>query len=180
MWYDVPRLLWIKSVTRDDDLLAYAGEDPTTRAREPRAPGDAFDLHASQEAAESLALPAVGDIIALTQHDQLTHLVEVTGAGVEKRPRRTMRAGTRDARYSVQRACKLLVLRVFADAPMIDEAFGFDPDAKGGDVFEIASLPAVVRSGVPLWAVQRRIDRAIKGELRAQVHARRRARSRSW
>lgn len=151
------RILWIKSVTQDGDFSAYSGEEPGVRSREPRVAGDAFDLHATPEDGASLAEPAVGDIIALTQHEQLTHLVEVTGADVVPRPKRTMRPKTRDARFSVQRECVVVELLDFERAPLVEEAFGFDPDAKGGEVFAIVELPAFHRSEQPLWAVQRRV-----------------------
>lgn len=163
------RIRWVKSVTGAEDVCAYSGDDETSRAREPRGPGDRFDLHAAPEHAESLAEPAVGDLIVLTQHDQLTHLVEVTGAEVVRRPRSTIRRNSRDARYSVQRECEVVELRRFDVAPMIEEAFGFDPDAKGGDVQAIAELEAYFRSGLPLWAVQRRIAQTLREDYRARI-----------
>lgn len=166
---DPRKILWVKSVTRDDERLAYSGEDETSRAFEPRGRGDAFELHSTEEDAETLAAPAVSDIIVLIQHEQVTHLVEVTGETVEPRPRRTIRRGTRDARYCMQRTCEVWVLLDFETAPMIEDAFGFDPDAKGGEVLELATLPAFVSSGLPLWALQRRIERAMSGLLRPAV-----------
>lgn len=165
----IRRILWVKAVTRNDDLLAYSGEDETARHREPREPGDEFELHTTEEDAESLSLPAAGDVIALIQHDQLTHLVEVVGEKVTPRLRRTMRRNSNDSHYPMQRTCRLLVLRGFEDAPLIEEAFGFDPDAKGGDVLEIATLPAFEKSDVNLWGVQLRIERALSGELKPRL-----------
>lgn len=161
-----PRLIrWIKSVSLDEDLLAYAGRDPTVLAREPRRAGDLFELHSAEDDLDGLADPAVGEIIGLAQHKQLTHLVEVVGAGVVDRPKATIRPKTRDVRFCVERTCKLLLLRDFEEAPSLEEAFGFDPRAEGGEVLEIAALPAFEAAATPLWMVQRRILRAMEGEL---------------
>lgn len=131
-------------------MLAYPGR-----------PGRELQLHSTEEDAESLADPVVGDIIVLTQHDQVTHLVEVRGEEVEPRPKRTIRRGTRDARFSMQRTCVHRVVLDFDRAPFITDAFGFDPQAAGGEVFAIAELPAFLHAKVPLWMVQRRIHQAM-------------------
>lgn len=175
---DFRKILWIKSVTRDDDVLAYSGEDETSRAPEPRVFGDLFELHASEDDADTLDAPSMGDLIALTQHDQVTHLVEVAGEKVVPRPRKTIRRGTNDAHFGFQRTCRLIILRTFEDAPLIEDAFGFDPDAKGGEVFEIATLPAFEKTGLVLWAVQRRVERAMRGDLISTIR-KRASRSRS-
>lgn len=150
------RVSWVKSVSLDEDVVAYSPEEDTL-ARKPRSSGDLFDLHASEDDALTLEDPAVGDVVVLTQHDWVTHLVEVTGASVVPRPRATIRRGTRDARFDAQREVKLLVLRRFDEAPLIEEAFGFDPGAKGGEVLRIDELPAFTKAKTPLWLVQRRI-----------------------
>jgi hypothetical protein len=165
MRFEPRRIRWVKSVTLDEDTFAYGNDDPTVLAREPESPGDPFELHATDDDCDTLGDPAVGDLVVLTQHDQATHLVEVVGEAIEPRPRRTVRKRTRDERFSWQRTCRLVILRDFSEAPFIREAFGFDPRAKGGDVLEIAALPAFEEAGTPLWMVQRRIERALKGEL---------------
>lgn len=140
------KILWVKSVSLEEGELAYAGRDPSVRAREPRHPGDLFELHASPEDADSLGDPAVGDLVVLTQHDQVTHLVRAVGEGVEARPRRTMRKGTRDERFSEQRTFALVLLRGFEEAPWLVDAFGFDPAATGG------GRRSGSRSCPPSWA----------------------------
>lgn len=152
------RILWTKNVALDEGELAYGGVDKSVKAREPKRPGDLFELHSTPEDAESLAEPELGDIIVLTQHRQVTHLAEFEGLDVEPRSRRSMRRGTRDSRFSMQRTCRLIVMRSFEEAPFVDDAFGFDPKNEGGEVWAIDELPAFVRAGKPLWAVQRRID----------------------
>ncbi len=173
MALDFRRIRWVKSVTLEDDF-AYCGEDPEVRAREPREPGDLFELHATEDDVDTLADPAVGDLVVLTQHDQATHVVEVVGEAVEPRPRRTMRPRSRDELFCFQRTCRCLVILGFDEAPLIRHAFGFDPDAKGGDVLEIAQLPALERAGMPMWMVQRRLERALTGQLPATRPAGRR------
>jgi hypothetical protein len=164
MALDFRRIRWVKSVTLEDDF-AYCGEDPTVLAREPRGPGDLFELHATEDDEDTLGDPAVGDLVVLTQHDQATHVVEVVGERVEARPRRTMRPRSRDELFAFQRTCRCLVLLGFDEAPLIRHAFGFDPEAKGGDVLELASLPSLERAGTPLWMLQRRLERAMTGLL---------------
>jgi hypothetical protein len=163
-------ILWVKSVSLVEGQLAYAGRDPTVRAREPRRPGDVFELHATPEDADSLGDPAVGELVVLTQHGQLTHLVRAEGAEVEPRPRRTIRKGTRDERFSVQRTFSLVCLLELERAPWVEEAFGFDPDAGGGETHRIEALPAFVASGQPLWMVQRRIANALEGPSALQLY----------
>lgn len=155
------RIRWTKNVALGEGELAYGGQDPTVKAREPRRPGDAFELHSTPEDSESLDDPDVGELIVLTQHGQATHLVEVVGGCVEPRSRRTMRRGTRDARFSYQRTCRLVAMHDFDEAPLVAEAFGFDPRNEGGEVFEIETLPAFEKSGQPLWAVQKRLERQL-------------------
>lgn len=155
------RIRWTKNVALDEDELAYGGVDPTVKAREPRRTGDLFELHSTPEDAESLDDPAPGDLIVLTQHRQATHLAEIVGAAVEPRPRRTMRRGTRDKRYACQRTCRLVALHDFAQAPPVEDAFGFDPRNEGGEVWAIEALPAFEASGQPLWAVQRRLEQQL-------------------
>lgn len=157
------KILWTKNVALAEGELAYGGLDPTVKAREPRRSGDLFELHSTPEDAESLGDPPVGDLVVLTQHGQATHLVEVVGDGVEPRPRRTMRKGTRDARFSMQRTCRLVALHDFESAPFVEEAFGFDPQNEGGEVFRLGELPALKGSGQPLWAVQRRLEQTLNG-----------------
>jgi hypothetical protein len=77
-----------------------------------------------------------------------------------------VRKRTRDERFSVQRECALVAFKDFDEAPLIDAAFGFDPDAKGGEVFRIDELPAFERAGMPLFLVQRRIERALVDDFR--------------
>lgn len=155
------KILWTKNVALGDGELAYGGTDPTVKAREPKKPGDLFELHSTPEDAESLGDPEVGDLIVLTQHGQATHLAEIVGGCVERRSRRTMRRGTRDARYSYQRTCRLIAMHDFDAAPFVDEAFGFEPKNEGGEVFAIEALPAFESSGQPLWAVQKRLERQL-------------------
>lgn len=157
------QILWVKSVSMDEDVLAYAGQDPRVRAREPRRPGDLFELHAAPEDADSLQDPAIDDLVVLTQHEQVTHLVRVVGAEVGARSPRTMRKGTRDERFSVERTCALVLLRDFDHAPFVEEAFGFEPNADGGETHRIDELPAFVAASVPLWLVQRRVLKALQG-----------------
>lgn len=145
MLFPFDKILWVKSVSLEEGVLAYPGR-----------PGRELALHSTPDDAESLGDPAVGDIIVLTQHGQATHLVEVRGERVEPRPKRTIR-NTTDARFSMQRTCVHRVVLELDRAPFLEEAFGFDPDATGGEVFEIATLPAFVRSKQKLWMVQRRI-----------------------
>ena len=163
------KILWVKSVTLDEHTFAYGGRDPQVRAREPRRPGDAFELHCTVEDADSLADPRLGDLLVLTQHDLVTHLVRVVGEKVEPRPRRTIRPGTRDGRFSRQRTCELVYLRDFDEAKPVEEAFGCPVDVAGGEVFSIPELPAVERSNQPLWAVQRRLAKALEPDARRLV-----------
>ena len=173
------KILWVKSVSLEEGELAYAGRDPSVRAREPRHPGDLFELHASPEDADSLGDPAVGDLVVLTQHDQVTHLVRAVGEGVEARPRRTMRKGTRDERFSEQRTFALVLLRGFEEAPWLVDAFGFDPAATGGETFRIDELPAFVGAGQPLWMVQRRVAKALEGPSALELYMTRHERQES-
>lgn len=146
------RLLWVKSVSLDEDEFAYPGR-----------PGQAFELHATPEDGDSLQDPEVGDLLVLTQHEQATHLVRVVGERVEARSRRTMRKGTRDERFSVQRACEHVYVRPFEEAPSLEETFGCDPQAKGGETFALLELPAVQASDQPAWMLRRRILKALEG-----------------
>lgn len=155
------RILWTKNVDLDEGVLAYGGQDPTVKAREPRRSGDLFELHSTPEDAESLGEPAPEDLIVLTQHGQATHLAEFVGTEVEPRSRRTMRKSSRDHRFSFQRTCRCLALLDFEAAPRVEAAFGFDPRNEGGEVWPIAALPAFEASGQPLWAVQRRLEQAL-------------------
>lgn len=157
------RILWTKNVALAEGELAYGGVDPTVRAREPKRAGDLFELHSTPEDAESLQEPAVGHLIVLTQHGQATHLAEFVAAGVEPRPRRKMRKGTRDARFSFQRTCRLVAMMDFESAPFVEDAFGFDPRNEGGEVFRIPELDAFIRAGRPLWAVQKRLEQRLNG-----------------
>ncbi len=168
MLFPFRKILWVKSVTLDEEHLAYSGQDPTALAKEPKRPGDPFELHIAEYDAGTLDDPAIGDILALTQHDQLTHLVEVAGAAVQARPKSTIRRGTKDAKFCFQRTCKLLLLRDFDDAPFIEDAFGFEPNAKGGEVFQIEALDAYEASDQPLWMVQRRIHHSMSAKPQAQ------------
>ena len=155
------RILWVKSVSLDEDEFAYPGR-----------PGQRFDLHAAPEDGDSLGDPEVGDLLVLTQHEQATHLVRVVGERVEARPRRSMKRGTRDERFSVQRACEHVYVRPFEEAPGLEEAFGCDPQAKGGETFAIFDLPAIEASDQPAWMVRRRILVALEGpSMRARFEA---------
>lgn len=165
------KILWVKSVSLGEGELAYGGRDRTVRAREPKSPGDEFELHATPEDADSLADPEVDDLLVLVQHDQATHLVRVVGDRVVERSRRTMRKGTRDERFSVERTCALVILKDLEEAPWVEDAFGFDPGATGGEVFRIDELPAFVASGDPLWLVQRRILVALEGPSIRKIYA---------
>lgn len=156
------RILWTKNVALAEGELAYGGVDSSVRAREPKKPGDLFELHSTPEDAESLGDPPVGDLIVLTQHGQATHLAEFVQDAVEPRSRRKMRKGTRDFRYSFQRTCRLVAMHGFDDAPFVEEAFGFDPQNEGGEVHAIAELESFERSGKPLWAVQKRIEQQLR------------------
>ncbi len=156
------RIRWVKSVSLDEDQLAYAGRDRTVLAREPRRRGDHFELHATPDDRESLEDPEVDDLIVLTQHDLVTHLIKVVSPHVVARPKSSMRRGTRDQRFSVQRTCALVLLCELDEAPSTEKAFGFDPNAGGGEVFRIEALDAYRASDQPLWAVQRRIVQAMK------------------
>ncbi len=158
------RILWTKNVALEEGELAYGGVDPTVRAREPKRKGDLFELHSTPEDAESLSDPAVGDIIVLTQHGQATHLAEFVSAGIEPRPRRKMRKGTRDARFSFQRTCRLIAMYDFDMAPFVEDAFGFDPQNEGGEVYAITALEAFERAKRPLWAVQKRLEQKLSGQ----------------
>ncbi len=171
---DFRRILWVKSVSLDAGVLNYGGEDPSVRHREPRAPGDAFELHATPDDADSLAEPEVGDWIVLTQEGYATHLVEVVGETVRPRRRRSMRPNTRDARFSVERTVELVVLRGYDRAARIEAAFGFDPRALGGAVLRLDELDEVMERGEPLWMLQRRI--ALAFEPRHEPRARPRIR----
>lgn len=146
------KIAWIKSVTLEEGALAYPGR-----------PGLPFHLHSTPEDADSLADPAVDDLMVLIQHDQLTHLVRVTGASVEARSPRDMKKGTRDVRYSMQRACEHVLVRPLEEALFVEDVLGFDPVATGGEVFELASLPAVEASDQPMWMVQRKLLNALEG-----------------
>src|SRR5687767_14031703 len=145
MLFPFGKILWVKSVTLEEDELAYPGR-----------PGRAFALHSTPDDADSLGDPAVGDIIVLTQHDRATHLVEVRGEHVEPRPKQTIKR-PRDARFSMQRTCVHRLVLDLDRAPFLEQAFGFDPDATGGEVYEIATLPSFLRTNQKLWMVQRRI-----------------------
>ena len=170
------RILWTKNVALEEGELAYGGIDPTVRAREPKRPGDLFELHSTPEDADSLADPKVGDIIVLTQHGQATHLAELVGAGVDPRPRKKMRKGTRDSRYSFQRTCRLIAMHDFDAAPFVEEAFGFDPKNEGGEVHRIDELDAFARANKPLWAVQKRLEQKLRPQASFRQHLLTRAR----
>lgn len=157
------RIAWTKNVALEEGELAYGGIDASVKAREPKKAGDLFELHSTPEDAESLDDPEVGDLVVLTQHGQATHLVEVVGASVVPRSRRTMRKGTRDSRFSYQRTCRLVAMHDFDEAPFVEEAFGFDPKNEGGEVFALSELPALEASGHPLWAVQKRLEQHLAG-----------------
>jgi len=146
------RILWVKSVSMDEGELAYSGR-----------PGQRFDLHSTPEDADSLQDPEVGDLVVLTQHDQVTHLVKIVGERVEERPRRSIKKGTRDERFTVQRTCEHVFVRPVAEAPFVDEAFGCAPDTTGGETLRIEDLAAVKASDQPMWMVQRRILNAVEG-----------------
>ena len=169
------RILWTKNVALAEGELAYGGVDPTVKAREPKRPGDLFELHSTPEDSESLGEPSVGDIIVLTQHGQATHLAEFVGAGVDPRPRKKMRKGTRDSRYSFQRTCRLIAMYDFDAAPFVDDAFGFDPKNEGGEVHRIDGLDSFAHAKRPLWAVQKRIEQ----KMRPQANFRERLLARS-
>ena len=168
------RILWTKNVALAEGELAYGGVDPTVRAREPKRTGDLFELHSTPEDAESLQEPEVGDFIVLTQHGQATHLAVFVGEGVDPRPRRKMRKGTRDSRFSFQRTCRLVAMHDFDAAPFVEDAFGFDPKNEGGEVFRIAELDSFVQARRPLWAVQKRLEQRLSGRtsFREQLLAR--------
>ncbi len=170
------RIRWTKNVALAEGELAYGGVDPTVRAREPKRPGDLFELHSTPEDAESLGEPPIGDLIVLTQHGQATHLAEFVGDGVEPRPRRKMRKGTRDSRYSYQRTCRLIAMHDFDTAPFVEEAFGFDPHNEGGEVHAIAELEAFERAQRPLWAVQKRLEQKLRPIVTFREHLLARAR----
>ncbi len=159
------RILWTKNVALGDGELAYGGQDASIKAREPKKPGDHFELHSTPEDAESLSEPKVGDLIVLTQHGQATHLIEVIGATIETRSRRTMRKGSRDTRFPYQRTCALVVMHDFGTAPFVEEAFGFNPRNEGGEVFLLSQLPAFEASNFPLWAVQKRLEQQLDGAI---------------
>ncbi|MEQ9502165.1 MAG: hypothetical protein RIT81_35170 [Deltaproteobacteria bacterium] len=154
------RIRWVKSVALDEDELAYVGEDPTVRHREPSRRGDVFDLHCTEEDADTLAEPEVDDRIVLVQHGLTTHLVRVVGEHVERRPKSTIRRGTRDHRFVMQRTCVVDLLCAI-EPPTNEAAFGFEPRARGGEVFAIRELEAYAASREPMWAVQRRIVQAL-------------------
>lgn len=160
---DERRILWIKSVSLDEGVFAYGPDDPDARVHR----GQTFELHSSELDVDSLADPSMGDIIALTQHGQLTHLVEVQGAEVTERSH-AERKRPHGRRFPFQRTC--LALRVVSPerAPSIEEAFGFDPRAAGGEVVALESLTGFREANLPLWMIQRRVRLAIDGELPAQ------------
>ena len=164
------RIRWTKNVALEEGELAYGGVDPTVRAREPKKAGDLFELHCTPEDSESLGDPAVGDLIVLTQHRQATHLAEFVMDGIEPRPRRKMRKGTRDARFSFQRTCRLIAMHDFDAAPFVEDAFGFDPKNEGGEVWAIADLDAFDRAGRPLWAVQKRLEQKLRPMVGIREH----------
>ncbi|MEM7678295.1 MAG: hypothetical protein AAF449_20070 [Myxococcota bacterium] len=168
------RILWTKNVALEEGELAYGGVDPTVKAREPKRSGDLFELHSTPEDAESLSEPAVDDIVVLTQHRQATHLATFVAAHVEPRSRRKMRKGTRDSRFSFQRICRLIAMHDFESAPFVEDAFGFDPQNEGGEVFAISELDAFARHGRPLWAVQKRLEQKLNPSpsIRQQIIAR--------
>lgn len=157
------KILWTKNVALSDGSLAYSGQDPSVKAREPKKSGDLFELHSTPEDAESLGDPSVGDLLVLTQHGQATHLVEVIGSSVEPRSRRTMRKGTRDFRFTDQRTCRLIALHDFDSAPFVEDAFGFDPKNEGGEVFRLNHLPSFESANQPLWAIQKRLEQHLDG-----------------
>src|SRR5262245_8146279 len=144
------KILWVKSVTMEEGVLAYPGRV-----------GAEFALHCTPEDQDSLGDPAVGDIVVLTQHGQVTHLDEAGGQTVEPRAATPIRSSTRDARFSVQRTFVHRMVLDLERAPFLDEAFGFDPQATGGEVFLIAELPAFLGARVKLWMVQRRIHQSM-------------------
>ena len=64
----------------------------------------------------------------------------------------------------------------YEHAPRVEDAFGFEPRARGGEVLRIDELPAFGVADVPLWMVQRRIARALELQLpSSRREARRRA-----
>lgn len=146
------KILWAKSVSLDEGVLAYPGRV-----------GQAFALHCAPEDADSLQDPAVDDLLVLTQNGLVTHLSRVVGARVEPRPRRTIKKGTRDERFTMQRECAHVIVRGLDEAPLVEEAFGCDADTSGGETWRIEDLTAVIHSDQPLWMVQRRILNALEG-----------------
>lgn len=159
------KILWVKSVSLEPDELAYSGRS-----------GAEFALHCTPEDADSLGDPAVGDLIVLIQHEQVTHLARVVGEAVHERPRRTIKRGTRDERFSMQRICEHVIVRGFEDAPYVEEAFGADPGANGGETYAIDELPSLAASQQPLWMVQRRVLNALEGPSVRALYVTRRAR----
>lgn len=146
------KILWVKAVSLDEGEMAYPGRV-----------GQQFFLHCTPEDADSLAEPEPEDLMVLIQHDQATHLVQALAEPVHARSPRTMKKGSRDARYSMQRAFELVVIRPLEDAVLLGETFGFDPEAGGGEVLRIDELPAYDRGEQPMWMVQRRILKAFEG-----------------
>ncbi len=146
------KILWVKSVSLDPGEMAYAGRI-----------GREFELHCSPDDMDSLGDPEVGDLIVLIQHEQATHLVEVVGAKVQERPRRTIKKGSRDERFTMQRTCRHVLLGSFEEAPFVEQAFGIEPAAEGGETLAIEELPAIVNGDQPLWMVQRRVLNALQG-----------------
>lgn len=146
------RIRWVKSIALGEDELAYA---------EARRRGQEFALHSTPEDADSLGDPEVGDLIVLIQHGYATHLARFVSEGVEPRPKSTIRKGTRDARFSMQRTCAVEIQCDYDDAPTVEEAFGFDPKAGGGETYAILELDTYEDSNQPAWAVQRRIVQAM-------------------
>lgn len=159
MLLDTDRILWIKSVRRSDGILAYVGQDDGALHCEPTDAGDEFEVHTSLETADSLGRPEVGDLLCLTQHGLLTHLVEVIGHRVQPRPPKETRRGI-DAHYPRQRTCRVIALAT-AKAPRTTAALGFDPGASGGRVYAIDDLIAFRQSGLHLAEVQAKIVAAL-------------------
>ena len=154
------KILWAKSVSLEEDVFAYPGR-----------PRQRFALHCTPEDADSLSDPEVDDLIVLTQHDLVTHIVRVIDREVTGRPRRTIRKGTRDERFSMQRLCEHVIVRDFDEAPPLEESFGCDVDTSGGETWRIEHLGAVLASDQPLWMVQKRIQTSLEGPSMRALYA---------
>ena len=148
------RFQWLKSVL-DFDAVHGAYLPSTAREvpwRVPAEAGDHFELHSNDQGKDSLEGPAVGDVIGLTQHGKLTHLVECVSETVAQRtdhPRGWQR-------FPWCREVRVLALKGIDQAPRVARGLGFRFNGQGGAVHAISGLTTFAENELTLSEVQQK------------------------